>query len=88
MELQRVTLHAAFPGSLRDPSVRDIVRACAEETAEHQGVATPSVEIHDDRVELAAPLPQTVLVVLAAELRRATGRWHRAKFGAPLWQGE
>ena len=52
------------------------------------GVDTPEVRIFDDRVELTGPIPQHVLVAIAAELRRATGSWHAAKYGAPLWQGQ
>jgi hypothetical protein len=29
-----------------------------------------------------------ILLAIAAEVRRSTGRWHLAKHGSPLWQGE
>ena len=83
-----VILHAAFPESLAAPGVAAVVRAPAEEIAEHEGVEPPSVEVHADRVELRGALPDPVLIAIAAQLRRATGRWHRAKYGAPLWQGD
>ncbi len=83
-----VTLHASSPRALADAAVAALVRACAEETAEVHGVETPEVRIFDDRVELAGAIPQHVLVAIAAELRRATGRWHAAKYGVPLWQGQ
>lgn len=86
--MQRVTLHAAHPTSLSDPALAELVRACAQETAEHQGVQAPSVALFADHIELSAELPLPVLVAITAEVRRATGRWHRAKFGVPLWQGE
>ena len=83
-----VTLHAAHPTSLADPALAALLRACAEETAEHQGVAAPAVRLFDDHIELEADLPMPVLLAITAEVRRATGRWHLAKFGARLWQGE
>lgn len=83
-----IALRAAYPDSLADPSLAALVTACAQETAEHQGVAAPSVAIHGDRVELVAELPNAVLLAIATEVRRATGRWHRAKYGTPLWYGE
>jgi len=86
--MPRLALHAAYPSSLADPGLAALVRAVAEETAEHQGVPPPAVTIFADRIELDAELPHAVLVAIAAEVRRATGRWHRAKFGTPLWQGE
>lgn len=84
----RLTLHAAFPTSLRDPLVAQLVRACVMETAEHQGVVAPLVELFDDRIELSAPLAPAVLLAITNEVRRATGRWHHAKFGVALWRGE
>lgn len=84
----RVTLHAAFPSSLADPRVAELVRACAQETAEIQGVPAPLVEIADGRVELSGAIPMPILLAIAAELRRSTGRWHLAKHGTALWRGE
>lgn len=83
-----ITLHAAHPKSLADPALADLLRACAEETAEHHGIAPPAVTLFDDHIELRAEVPQTVLLAIAAEVRRSTGRWHRAKYGTPLWHGE
>lgn len=88
MDDARIILHAAGPESLADQGVASLVRATAEEIAEHEGVATPIVEVHPDRVELSATLPDPVLVAIAAQLRRTTGRWHLAKYGVPLWQGD
>lgn len=83
-----ITLHAAHPKSLADPALARLLRACAEETAEHHGITPPGVRIFDDHIELRAEVPQPVLLAIAAEVRRSTGRWHRAKYGAPLWHGE
>jgi hypothetical protein len=33
-------------------------------------------------------LPAAILLAITTEVRRATGRWHRAKYGCPLWSGE
>jgi hypothetical protein len=84
----RVTLHAAFPRALADPALAALVRACSEETAEIQGVSTPDVTLFDDRVELDGEIPTPVLLAIAAEVRRSTGRWHLAKHGSALWRGE
>ncbi len=83
-----IILHAAYAESLADPAVAGVVRATAEEIAEHEGVAAPEVRVHPDRVELRSPLPDTVLVAITSQLRRTTGRWHLAKYGSPLWQGQ
>ena len=84
----RVTLHAATPTSLADAPLADLIRACAQETAEIQGVAVPSVELFDDRLELSGAIPMPILLAIAAEVRRSTGRWHLAKHGSQLWHGE
>ena len=84
----RVTLHAAFPQALADPALAALVRACAEETAEIQGVPPPDVTRFDDRIELDGEIPTPELLAIAAEVRRATGRWHIAKHGSALWRGE
>jgi hypothetical protein len=83
-----VTLHAAYPNSLADPALAALVCACAEETAEHHGIAAPTVVVCDDHIELTADVPQPILLAIAAEVRRATGRWHRQKHGVALWRGE
>jgi hypothetical protein len=84
----RVTLHAASPTALADPALAALIGACGEETAEIQGVAIPTVELFDDRLELSGAVPMPILLAIAAEVRRSTGRWHVAKHGAPLWRGE
>ena len=88
MTPHRLTLHAAFPTSLTSPAIADLVRASVAETAERHGVEAPQVKVFDDSIELTAPLPPAVLLAIANEVRRATGRWHLAKHGAPLWRGE
>ena len=84
----RVTLHAASSTALADTALADLVRACAQETAEIQGVPVPAVRMFDDRVELDGTMPMPILLAIAAEVRRSTGRWHRAKHGSQLWRGE
>jgi hypothetical protein len=84
----RVTLHAATPTALADSTLAALVRACAQETAEIHGVAVPAVALFDDRLELSGEVPMPVLLAIAAEVRRSTGRWHLAKHGSQLWQGE
>lgn len=84
----RVTLHAATPTALADAALAALIRACAQETAEIQGVTVPQVELFDDRLELSGAMPMPILLAIAADVRRSTGRWHLAKHGSPLWQGE
>jgi hypothetical protein len=48
----------------------------------------PEVALFDDRIELSGVIPMPILLAIAAEVRRSTGRWHLAKHGSPLWQGE
>jgi hypothetical protein len=84
----RVTLHAATPTALADSALAELIRAGAQETAEIHGIAVPEVRIFDDRLELSGAVPMPILLAIAAEVRRATGRWHLAKHGAALWQGE
>ncbi len=83
-----VTLHAAHPTSLDDPALAALVKACAQETAEHHGIAAPEVTLLADRIELRANVAMPLLLAIAAEVRRSTGRWHTAKHGAQLWRGE
>ena len=83
-----VTLHAAHPTSLDDPALAALVKACAEETAEHHGIAPPEVTMLAGRIELRAEVPTPLLLAIAAEVRRATGRWHAAKYGVQLWRGD
>jgi predicted DsbA family dithiol-disulfide isomerase len=84
----RVTLHAATPTALADQALAALIRACAQETAEIQGVAVPTVALFDDRLELSGAMPMPILLAIAGEVRRSTGRWHLAKHGSQLWQGE
>lgn len=88
MNPNRITLHAAFSTSLASAAIADLVRASVAETAEHHGVQAPQVAVFDDCIELTAPLSPTVLLAIANEVRHATGRWHRAKYGSPLWRGQ
>jgi hypothetical protein len=88
MEPTRITLRAAHPSSLEDPALQELLRASLAETAEHQGIPAPDAAIFADRVEIVAPVPLPIAIALVSEFRRATGAWHRRKYGAPLWHGE
>jgi len=88
LEPIRIILRAAYPASLESAALRDLVRASVAETAEHQGLSTPDTEIHPDRIEILVAAPGPVALALATEVRRATGLWHRRKYGTPLWLGE
>jgi hypothetical protein len=75
-------------GPLGDPDVRRIVVAAAEGIAERTGVRLLSIEPAADAVTLTVEGPTLVAVGFAAELRRATEQWHRAKYGQPLWSDD
>ncbi|MFO0828253.1 MAG: hypothetical protein U0572_08895 [Phycisphaerales bacterium] len=95
MSAQRssVTLRAlrdAVPGStsespLANAGVRGIVRATAEAIAERVGVKLVALDDDDDSVTATLEAPQVVALGFAAELRRLTEQWHRAKYGRGLW---
>ncbi len=88
MQPIRIILRAAYPASLESAALQDLVRASVAETAEHQGLPTPTTEMHADRIEILVAAPGPVALALATEVRRATGLWHRRKYGTPLWLGE
>ncbi|MFM7260705.1 MAG: hypothetical protein ACKO3W_08885 [bacterium] len=88
MEPTRIILRAAYPSSLESAALQDLIRASVAETAEHQGLSTPTTEIHPDRIEILVAAAGPIALALAAEVRRTTGLWHRRKYGAPLWLGE
>jgi hypothetical protein len=76
------------PGSatpLTDENVRRIVISSVEGIAERMGIPLLAVESDEDSVTLTVAAPQLVAMSFAAELRRVTDRWHRTKFGTPIW---
>lgn len=81
-----VTLRALEGEPLADLGVRSTVIATAEAIAERTGVHLVSVRAEPDRVVLTVEVDRIAAIGFAAELRKLTTNWHRAKFGgAPLW---
>ena len=72
-------------GPLGSDDVRRIVIATAEAIAERTGVRLIATSVEGNALTLTVAGPPLVAVGFAAELRRVTEAWHRAKFGNPLW---
>lgn len=70
---------------MADENVQRIVLATIEGIGERMGITLADVRHDDDSVTLTIEAPQLVAVSFAAELRRVTDAWHRAKFGTPIW---
>ena len=79
------TLRARIGRPLDDPAVRDLVAATAEAIGERQGVAVRVRSAGGDAIEVAVAGGELAALGLVAELRRLTDRWHRGRFGSPLW---
>ncbi len=82
-----ITLRARIGRPLDDPAVRDLVVATAESIGERHGVRVRVLEAGGDAMTIAVEGGDLPAVGLAAELRRATDRWHRGRHGVPLWSG-
>jgi hypothetical protein len=80
-----LVLRARIGRPLDDPSVRDLVAATAEAIGERQGVAVRVIAAGGDAIEVAVAGGEVAALGLVAELRRLTDRWHRGRFGSPLW---
>lgn len=75
-------------GPLSDDDVRRIVVASAQAIAERTGVALHGASIEGHVLSLTIQGPTLVAIGFAAEVRRVTEAWHRAKYGHGLWGGE
>ncbi|MFM1830600.1 MAG: D-glycero-beta-D-manno-heptose,7-bisphosphate 7-phosphatase [Planctomycetota bacterium] len=83
-----VTLHAMHTDTLADPQVRQAIAVAAESLAERSGVRLLQLEWDQDRVTATLEGGELVALGFAAELRRLTHRWWRARGElAPLWAG-
>lgn len=80
-----VVLRARFGRPLADARLRSMVTASAHALAERQGIVLRAVAAGDDRISITLEADRIVAMGFAAELRRTTERWHRAKTGATLW---
>ncbi len=76
---------------LSDPTLRadtplcETVESSARALAERVGVRLLDLAWRDGRLEIEVDGPQIVAIGLAAELRRTTDAWYRARAGRALW---
>jgi len=83
-----VTLHALHADALADPQVRQAIVVAAESLAERSGVRLLQLDWSDGCMTATLEGGELVALGFAAELRRSTHRWWRARGElAPLWAG-
>lgn len=80
-----VRLSAKSPHALVDPSLRERVVSAARALAERTGVEVVHLEATQAGLEATLVGSELVAVGFAAELRRSTERWYRARTGHSLW---
>ncbi|MBL0927678.1 MAG: hypothetical protein IBJ11_08500 [Phycisphaerales bacterium] len=83
-----VTLRALEGAPLDDPVVRDIVVATAHAIAERNGVTIWALEAGPDSITVTLEANRLAAIGFAAELRRLTTNWYRAKFREDHLWGE
>jgi hypothetical protein len=84
-QVSRIRLVPGPHADVLDDRARDTIVAAAEATAERTGVDLRSATFDDEGLLLEVEGPMLVAFGLAAEVRRATDRWHREHAGLPLW---
>jgi hypothetical protein len=80
-----VTLRARDGRPLDDPGVRNVVIATAESIGERLGVGVRVLDADGASITIEVDGGTLPAMGLAAELRRATDRWHEARHGVALW---
>lgn len=80
-----VRLRAKAGPMLADPALREQVLAAARALAERTGVELVRLAADSASVEATIVGDELVAVGFAAELRRSTERWFRARTGGSLW---
>jgi hypothetical protein len=83
-----VTLRALEGEPLADPMLRDTVRAACEGIAERIGIRLGPIDIEPDAIRIEIDGTRLEALGLAAELRRVTNAWHRARTGGRSLWGE
>lgn len=83
--ISRIRLVAAPDVDLTAPRLGETLVAAAEGAAERIGVRLHTATIEPDGLLLAVAGPMLVAFGLAAEIRRATDRWHLDRTGRHLW---
>ncbi len=79
------SIRLAGPTSASNARLRETVVSAAHALAERVGVRLLNLAWGDDRLEIEIEGPEIVAIGLAAELRRTTDAWHRARTGRALW---
>lgn len=86
MDYATASLTALSGAPLADARVRATVLSAATALAERTGVKIVRLEATDDAVHAVLEAEEVVAVVFAAELRRLTNDWWRARHpGESLW---
>ena len=83
-----VTLRALEGEPLADATTRDTVRAACEGIAERTGVRLGRIGVEPDAIRIEVEGTRLEALGLAAELRRVTNAWHRARTGGRSLWGE
>jgi hypothetical protein len=84
-EVSRIRLVPGPHAVLLDDRSRATIIAAVEATAERTGVTLDAASFDQEGLLLEVRGPMLVAFGLAAEVRRATDRWHRSHSGLPLW---
>jgi D-glycero-D-manno-heptose 1,7-bisphosphate phosphatase len=83
-----VTLHALHDAALDDPEVRQALVTAAQSLADRGGVRLLQLDWSDGCMTVTVEGGELVALGFAAELRRLTHRWWRARGElSPLWAG-
>lgn len=81
-----VTLRALEGEPLADDRVRETVLAACRGIAERTGVRLGRIDIEPDAIRIEVGGTRLEALGLAAELRRVTNAWHKARSaGMSLW---
>lgn len=87
-EVSAVDLRPLEEGALDDARTRETVLASARSIAEQHGVPLVELGLASGALRLGVRADRLVALGFAAEVRRATNAWYRARTGSALWPGD
>lgn len=87
-EVSAVDLRPLEDGALDDARTRETVLASARSIAEQHRVPLVELGVASGALRMGVRADRLVALGFAAEVRRATNAWHRARKGAALWPGD
>jgi len=87
-EVAAVDLRPLEDGALDDARTRETVLASARSIAEQHGVPLVELGVAGGALRLGVRADRLVSLGFAAEVRRATNAWYRARTGSALWPGD